>query len=158
MNEKGLETLQIWQRSLTFVVKIYKEVIPLLPIEEKWCLGNQLRRSAQSIPANLAEGYGRFYYQDSIRFCYIARGSLEETYSHLVLANRLGYISEETFHSFSNEILELRRMINGYINFLRESKRGGNEPGANLGISEDQSSYTISTNPDLDPDDLNLIA
>jgi len=75
---KGLESLQVWQRSLVFAVKICKEVIPLLPKDERWVMGLQLRRSAQSIPANIAEGYGRFYYQEGVRFCYIARGSLEE--------------------------------------------------------------------------------
>jgi len=51
----------------------------------------------QSIPANIAEGYGRYYYQDNVRFCYIARGSLEETLSHLVLAHELNYISTNTY-------------------------------------------------------------
>lgn len=78
--DKGLETLQVWQRAMAFAVKVYRQVLPSLPSQEKWSLVDQLRRSVQSIPANIAEGYGRFYYQESIRFCYIARGSLEETF------------------------------------------------------------------------------
>jgi len=81
-SENGLGTLKLWQRAVEFAEHIHKMVLPALPVDEKWCLTQQLRRSAQSIPANIAEGYGRFYYQEGIRFCYIARGSLEETYSH----------------------------------------------------------------------------
>ena len=86
---KSLETLETWRKSKEFSLRIYREVLPVLPSEEKWNLNQQLRRSSLSIPANIAEGYGRFYYQDNIRFCYIARGSLEETLSHLVIANEM---------------------------------------------------------------------
>jgi four helix bundle protein len=88
------------------------------------------------VPANIAEGYGRFYYQENVRFCYIARGSLEETFSHLVLAKRLDYLPESKFNEINTEIQELRRMLNGYIAFLKRSKRGANEPGANRSVRE----------------------
>jgi len=129
---KGLETLQIWPRSLDFSVVVCKQVLPLLPKEEKWALVDQLRRAVQSVPANIAEGYGRFYYQDAIRYCYIARGSLEETFSHLTLAHRLGYLDAGRYDQISGEIRELRRMLSGYVSFLRRSKRGANEPGASI--------------------------
>jgi four helix bundle protein len=128
-NDKGLETLKVWQRSLAFAKEVCLVVLPKLPADEKWSLQTQLRRSVQSIPANLAEGYGRFYFLDSVRFCYIARGSLEETYSHLRLAYELGYITKDDFATLDQEIKELRRMINGYIVFLKRSKRGAAEPG-----------------------------
>lgn len=143
--EKGLETLQVWQRSLAFAVEVCRNILPLLPIQEKFSLSDQLRRSAQSIPANIAEGYGRFYYQESIRFCYIARGSLEETFSHLKLAHNLGYLSNDIYNSLNNEMQELRRMINGYITFLKNSKRGATEPGANLSLREYPVSYLLNS-------------
>ena len=59
-NEKGLAGLTVWQKSVDLAEKIHKEVVPALPKEEKWALANQLRRSSQSIGANIAEGYGRF--------------------------------------------------------------------------------------------------
>jgi hypothetical protein len=74
-SEKGLGSLKLWQRAVELAEYIHKTVLPALPADEKWCLTQQLRRSAQSVPANIAEGYGRFYYQEGIRFCYIARGS-----------------------------------------------------------------------------------
>jgi four helix bundle protein len=139
--DKGLETLQIWQRSLGFAKLICKDVLIQLPSQEKRALVNQLRRSVQSVPANIAEGYGRYYFQESVRFCYIACGSLEETFSHLTLAYKLDYLPEETYQSLTSEIQELRRMLNGYISFLKESKRGVNEPGSTIHVHESSSPY-----------------
>jgi four helix bundle protein len=140
-SEKGLETLLVWQRSLAFATEVCLGTLPLLPAQEKFALIDQLRRSAQSIPANIAEGYGRFYYQESIRFCYIARGSLEETFSHLKLAHNLNYLNDNVYNSLNSEIQELRRMLNGYIIFLKNSKRGASEPGANLSVREFPTPY-----------------
>ena len=139
--DKGLETLQVWQKAIAFTEKVCKEVLPLLPIQEKWGLVDQLRRSGQSIPANIAEGYGRYYYQEGIRFCYIARGSLEETFSHLTLAHNMQYLSDEEFQKLYSEILEIRRMLNGYISFLKTSKRGATEPGATIAVREEKAPY-----------------
>lgn len=93
MSIKSLETLEAWKKAKEFALRIYREVLLLLPPEEKWNLNQQLRRSSNSVPANIAEGYGRFYYQENIRFCYNARGSLEETLSHLVMCYELKYIT-----------------------------------------------------------------
>ena len=117
-SEKGLESLKVWQRGMEFAVEIHKNVLSLFPPEEKWALTNQLRRASQSIPANIAEGYGRYYYQEGIRFCYLARGSLEEVYSHLVLTQKLKYLDSRISQSLFEEISEIRRMLNGYIGFF----------------------------------------
>jgi four helix bundle protein len=140
-DDKGLETLLIWQRSLEFARLVCKDILTQLPSQEQWALVGQLRRSVQSIPANIAEGYGRYYFQEGVRFCYIARGSLEETYSHLTLAHKLEYLPNETYQSLAAEIQELRRMLNGYITFLKESKRGASEPGSSVYVRESASSY-----------------
>jgi four helix bundle protein len=100
MSVSGLEKLDVWCKARDFAVRINKEVLPLLPTEEKWALSQQLRRSSQSIPANIAEGHGRFYFQDNVRFCYIARGSLEETLSHIVYAYKVNYVTEAIYKSF----------------------------------------------------------
>jgi four helix bundle protein len=126
--------------------------LQLLPPEEKWSLNQQLRRSSQSIPANIAEGHGRFYFQDNVRFCYIARGSLEETLSHIVYAHRVGYISETLYKSFSVDGENLNRLINGYIGFLKKSKQGANEPGANYMVRDMTSDYTVEDNSTLSSD------
>ena len=146
-DEKGLETLQVWQRSLEFAKLVCRDILPQLPSHEKWALVEQLRRSVQSIPANIAEGYGRYYFQESVRFCYIARGSLEETFSHLVLAYKLEYLPDENYKSLTAEIQELRRMLNGYIAFLKASKRGVGEPGSTVYVRESPSPYLEESDP-----------
>jgi len=143
MSVGGLEKLDVWCKARDFAVRINKEVLPLLPTEEKWVLNLQLRRSSQSIPANIAEGHGRFNFQDNVRFCYIARGSLEETLSHIVYTHKVGYISEALFKSLALDGENVNRLINGYIGFLKKSKQGANEPGANYSIREDTADYNI---------------
>jgi four helix bundle protein len=141
-NIQGLETLEAWKKARELALLVYREVLPKLPAEEKWNLNQQIRRAAQSIPANIAEGHGRFYYQENVRFCYIARGSLIETYSHLTLAHDPGFIPDELFIQLKGQIEELTRTINGYIAYLKRSKRGESEPGAQS-IKEMVADYTL---------------
>lgn len=145
MSIKSLETLEAWKKAKEFALRIYREVLPLLPSEEKWNLNQQIRRASSSIPANIAEGYGRFYYQEIIRFCYIARGSLEETLSHLVLCYELKYIPQTLFDSIEQDGEKLTQLINGYIGYLKRSKQGQNEPGANHSVRENSANYEIES-------------
>lgn len=149
-NIQGLETLEAWKKARTLALVVYREVLPLLPAEEKWHLNQQIRRSAQSVFANIAEGHGRFYYQENVRFCYIARGSLTETYTHLVLAHDLKYIPDDLFSRLKNQIDELIRIINGYIAYLKRSKRGENEPGAKHFVQEPPAYYFIEDSTSQD--------
>jgi four helix bundle protein len=143
MSIQGLQRLEVWRRSKDFALRIYREVLPLLPSEEKWALNQQLRRSSVSISANIAEGYGRYYYQDNVRFCYNARGSLEETLSHIVFCHEISYVPASLFQELAGEGEEITRMINGYIAYLKKSKQGANEPGANHVIHELQAPYLV---------------
>jgi len=128
-NEKGLESLVVWKKSLQFAIFLSGEIIQKFPSEEKYALSSQLRRACQSIPANIAEGYGRFYFQEGIRFAYIARGSLEETRSHVHYAHHMAYLSDDEFSLINNKMEEIRRLINGYIKYLKKTKQGVGEPG-----------------------------
>lgn len=152
MSVQGLKRLQVWVRAKDFAVKVYKSVLPILPSEEKWNLGQQLRRSSLSISANIAEGYGRFYYQDNVRFCYIARGSLEETLSHLCFGFEMGFIPETLFRELESEGEEIDRMLNGYIGYLKKSKQGEHEPGADRAIREDPEPYITESLEDSTAD------
>jgi four helix bundle protein len=145
----GLEKLEAWRKSKDFALRIYREVLPVLPKEEKWAMDQQLRRSASSIPANIAEGHGRYYFQDNVRFCFIARGSLEETLSHIILAHDLGFISQELYNALEIDGENLNRLINGYIAYLKKSKLGANEPGSNHQIREADPIYLVDI-PDED--------
>lgn len=124
---RRLETLVVWQQSLDYAVDVCQSVIPLLPPEEKWALASQLRRAVQSIPANIAEGYGRYNYQETIHFCYIARGSMAETKTFLIMAHRLGYISKKDEDAYLSRLVELGKMLNGFIGHLRKQKAQTNE-------------------------------
>jgi four helix bundle protein len=150
MSIQGLKKLQVWVRAKDYAVKVYKQVLPLLPPEEKWNLNQQLRRSSLSVSVNIAEGYGRFYYQDNVRFCYNARGSLEETLSHLIFCFEVDFIPETLYKEFETEGEEIEKMLNGYIAFLKKSKQGENEPGANYKIREDAEPYEIESSQDAD--------
>ncbi len=127
--DKGLEALQVWQKAMAFTIRLQREILPLLPVEEKWSLASQIRRAAQSIPTNIAEGYGRFYYQEGIHYCYYARGSLEEVFTQICLAHKLDYISQDTFNNINRDIEDIRRLLNGYIQYLRKNKHGEKDPG-----------------------------
>lgn len=114
-----------------------------MPPTEKYNLADQLKRAAVSIPANIAEGHGRYYYQDNVRFCYIARGSLTEIQSHFLLAKEMGFISLQVYASATNEAEAVAKAINGWIAYLKKSKIGANEPGSPRVVREDQPEYNI---------------
>jgi len=151
MTVMNLDKLEVWVRAKGFSVAIYKEVLPHLPAEEKWNLGQQLRRAAQSIPANIAEGHGRYHSLDNVRFCYIARGSLTEVQSHIALAHELGYLPADIYSRISSNAESLGRQLNNYIAYLKRSKQGGNEPTSSHAVHEESESYLPDYPPETEP-------
>jgi four helix bundle protein len=143
VSTEGLVKLDVWRKAKDFALLVYTKAIPKLPPEEKWGLAQQLRRSAQSIPANIAEGYGRFYYQENIRFCYMARGSLEETLSHLSLTFELGFLINSEYEDLKNAGNGLAKLLNGYIAYLKRIRQGANEPGSPEMLHETKGIYDI---------------
>jgi len=123
MGKQGLEDLLVWQKAQELAVLVCKELLPQFPSEERYVLKQQLRRSVQSIPANIAEAYGRYSFQEAMRFFYIARGSLEETFSQLNLAKELEYSSVSIISDCIDKYKETARLLNGYIEYLKQSKR-----------------------------------
>ncbi len=138
---EGLNRLQVYQEAQGLVSLVYKNVVSILPTEEKYGLASQIRRAAISIPANIAEGYGRYYYQESIRFCYLARGSLAELSSHITIAHNQNYLPEETKNQITEKMHILMKLLHGYINYLKKSKQGWNEAGS-LTISDLRTQYS----------------
>ncbi len=92
------------------------------PNDEKYKLTDQILRSSKSPCANIAEGHGRYHYQENIQFCRIARGSVTETHNHLTDALDEKYILEEEYTTIVEQINSCIRLINGYINFLQKQK------------------------------------
>lgn len=115
----GFEGLDVYQAARTFRRKI-SLFCKDLPASEKFLLKDQVLRSSRSITANIAEGYGRFYFKEFIQFCRQARGSLTETLEHLICAADEGYISESQLSEFKNDYSNLLRLINGFINYLQK--------------------------------------
>ena len=121
MNEikhRPFTELDLWKSARIFKNEI-KELTMLFPPEEKFRLTDQLIRSSRSINTNIAEGHGRFTYKDQLNFCIVSRGSLSETYNHLIDAFDCKYISNEKLDYFKGKIDEVERLLNGYISFLR---------------------------------------
>ena len=85
-------------------------------------LTSQLLRSSRSITANVAEGFGRFHYQENIQFCRIARGSLSESMEHIITAMDEEYLDQKTVSELDNEYKECLKQLNAYINFLKKAK------------------------------------
>jgi len=135
--DKGLETLQVWRRGMDFAVKVCKTVLPLFPEQEKWALTAQLRRSVQSVPANIAEGYGRFSYQEGLRFGYIARGSLEGAYTQLTLAYELDCLDKFNYDSLNDELQNLRHLLNGYLAYLKKRQHEIRESNSDVDYQVD---------------------
>ncbi len=124
MTVMNLDKFDLWVGAKDFAVAIYKEALPHLPITEKFNLADQLRRAASSIPANIAEGHGRYHFLDNVRFCYFARGSLTEVQSHLSLAKELGYLPRDIFEHLTLLAESLAKQLNSYIAYLKRTRPG----------------------------------
>src|SRR3954462_13462869 len=109
--------LETWKQARKIRVLI-SGVTKKFPADERYRLTDQIIRSSRSIGNNLAEGHGRFHYQDNIRFCIMARGSLTETLDHLMIALDEEIITNDILQSFQAEYDSCLRLINGYIQYL----------------------------------------
>ena len=115
----NFEKLVFWQKSIELAKQVYI-ICAELPKDEKFGLISQIKRSVISIPSNIAEGYGRQSTQNYIQFIKIARGSLCELETQLLVAKKLDFINdEELFSELTNHIIEENKMINSFLNKLR---------------------------------------
>jgi len=126
MPVQSYRELDVWQKSMDVVVDVYR-LTKQFPAEERFGLTNQIQRSAVSIPANIAEGFGRLHHADYLRFLSIARGSLMETETHLQIAVRLDYIDREQTKPTWNGLQDVGRLLNGLIRALRKKDDPGEE-------------------------------
>jgi len=150
MSVMNLDHLEVWKRARDFAVQVYKEVVPLLPTSEKYNLSDQLKRAATSIPANIAEGHGRYHYLDNVRFCYMARGSLTEVQSHLSLAKSLGYLSDEVYQRITSNAESIAKQLNNYIAYLKRSKQGEKEFPGGYAVRDEPEIYIANEIEDAD--------
>src|SRR5579862_3756043 len=106
--------LVVWQAARAFRKNVYL-VSRGFPKQETFELGSQMRRAAVSVTANLAEGYGRFSYQESMQFCRQSRGSVYEIRDHLTAALDAEYITPEQCKKLDLEAISVIKLINGYV-------------------------------------------
>ncbi|MGG9962091.1 four helix bundle protein [Ferruginibacter sp. SUN106] len=96
------------------------------PKHENFHLTAQILDSSRSVTANIAEGFGRFHYQENIQFCRQARGSLTETMEHMITAYDEKFIEKEILTEVNKDYKECLKQINGYIKYLKDTKSGNN--------------------------------
>lgn len=109
--------LQIWQKSMTLVTRVYKAV-ETFPDFEKFGLMSQIRRSSVSIPANIAEGFGRRSKKEFKRFLNISMGSLFELQTELEVSYNLGFLEKDHFDKLYEDTREIERMMSSFISSL----------------------------------------
>jgi four helix bundle protein len=119
---KSFEDLECWKSARELRMFVAQNIIPRFSIEEKYALTSQLRRSSRSVSDNIAEGYGRFHYQENIQFCRIARGSLCESLNQVITAKDENYIEEDLLKQFRERFERTKAILNGYINYLVKTK------------------------------------
>ena len=121
---RSYRDLKVWERSIELAVASHA-LAKTLPRSEEFGLRSQIRRSAASIPANIAEGHGRVHRGDYVHHLSIARGSLAELETHVILGQRLALLSSSDVSSLLELADEVSRMLYALINALRAGKREG---------------------------------
>ena len=118
---KSFEDLDCWKHETTLRRRL-TELVKIFTLEEKYRLTDQIIRASRSVTSNIAEGYGRFHFQENTQYCRQAGGSLYELIDHLLIATDHGYISKEELTGLKKDITSCLGLLNGYINYLQKAK------------------------------------
>ncbi len=120
------EDLEVWKSARELRIFVSK-VVKRFPVEEKYKLTDQSLRSSRGITNQIAEGFGRYHYQENIQYCRQARGSLCETLDHMIVAFDEEYIDNEVLSVFRGMYEKTLKLLNGYISYLNKAKKN-NQP------------------------------
>ena len=118
----SFEELEVWKKGRELRLFVFS-IAKTFPAEERYGLTSQIKRSSRSITNNIAEGFGRFHFQENIQFCRQARGSLTETLDHMIIAYDEQIVSESTLMEFRALYESCMKLLNGYIAYLVKAKR-----------------------------------
>ena len=118
---KTFEDLECWRKCRNLRIFVAKEVVPALPKEERFRLGDQFLRSARSTTANIAEGYGRFHHLDNAKFCSNSRGSCWEVLDHLITASDEALLPTVIIEKGKILVQEAVKLLNGYMSYLKRA-------------------------------------
>ena len=117
-HNKPYTELDVWKETRILVKEVYL-ITKNFPKEEQYGIINQIQRSAISIPSNVAEGCGRNSPKDSLQFFYIARSSLYELETQLILSFDLLYLNQEQLNQSLHLIEKCKKLLNGFIRYYR---------------------------------------
>ncbi|MVN20708.1 four helix bundle protein [Mucilaginibacter arboris] len=116
---RDYKRLEVWSKAHQLTLNIYKEILPQMPVEEKFALTSQLRRSAYSIPLNIAEGCGKNTDKDFVHYLDIALGSAHEVEYTCLLIFDLSYILPALYEQVNKDINEIKAMLISFIKYIR---------------------------------------
>jgi len=117
-----LKDLQVYQLAYSFEEKVW-EIVAAWAYFEKSTVGKQLVRSADSVSANISEGYGRYHYKENKNFLFYARGSLYETMNWLKKANDRKLIESEIYKELEFDGIRIAKMLNAYIRSIGKNNK-----------------------------------
>ncbi len=120
-----LEDLEVWKEAMV-LAKIIYELVKKFPIDERYNLSKHMKENARGVPANIGEGFGRYFYKENLRFYGISRGCLGEQLSDLHLAHQLSYITNDEFNKSVFQLEIVSKMLNGLINSCASSYNQSN--------------------------------
>ena len=128
---RSFEELEVYKAAREFRKEIY-QLIKKLPEKEKYNLAGQMRRASVSLTNNIAEGHGRYHFQENIQFCRVSRGSLMELIDDLNVC-----IDEEHFplaylEELKEEGYRVNKILNGYIGYLKRRRDGDSTQSTKL--------------------------
>lgn len=115
---KSYRELHVWQKAMDLVEAVYRAA-KKLPATERYGLTAQMQRAAVSVPANIAEGYGRSHRGDYLHHLSMANGSVKELETHLLLSVRLGYLLEKDVEPALQRASEVGRMLSSLMQKLK---------------------------------------
>ena len=118
---QSYKDLLIWQKGMALVKSVYL-LCQQLPKEEVFGLQSQMKRAAISIPSNIAEGYGRNYTQNYVQFLRIARGSLLELETQLIISKELKLVGNKLYQKVQGLITEENKMLNAFIKSISKER------------------------------------
>jgi four helix bundle protein len=136
----SFEELHCW-KACRNVRRYVMELIKKFPPEEKYALTDGMRRSSRSTTENIAEGFGRYHFQENIQFCRHSRGSLHELIDQLITALDEEYITKSEYSNGKELINRALGLLNGYINYLIKAK-SDNKADGNM-FHEDIIAYNV---------------
>ena len=113
--------LDVWKKCRDLRKNIWN-LCGTFPPVEKYRLSDQMIRASRSSTANIAEGYGRYHYQENVQFCRQSRGSLFELIDHFTVAEECRYIAKMEQETFIDDIIFAIRLLNGYVRYLKQRK------------------------------------